>query len=136
MLDTNVVSEVMKPQPDSVVLGWFDQLEPQEIFTTSITIAELLTGVALLPHGQRRAAVGARIGRFLSMLEDQILDFDASAALEYAEVRRLRRDLGRPPDPLDAQIAAIARVHGASVATRNVRDFEGAGVTVVDPWGA
>lgn len=137
VLDTNVVSEVLGSRPDPRVVAWLDEQPPDQVFTTAITVAELLSGVALLPHGARRAALGVRVARFLTgPMEGKVLDFDSDAALEYADVRRVRRDLGRPIDPLDAQIAAIARARGGTVATRNVRDFDGTGAAVENPWSS
>ncbi|MFB2581474.1 type II toxin-antitoxin system VapC family toxin [Herbiconiux sp. P15] len=135
--DTNVLSEILRDDPDESVAGWFERCDQADFYTTAVTLAEMLAGLSTMAAGSRRHGLADQVARlFGGVLDGRVLPFDSASAVEYAEVIATRRRIGRPISPLDAQIAAIARVHGASVATRNGRDFEGAGVTVVDPWGA
>lgn len=137
ILDTTVVSELMRTSPEPAVVAWTATRVFVELYTTTITRAEILYGIAILTAGRRRAALAEGATRmFLRAFTGRILTFDAAAADRYAEIRSTRRRAGRPISPLDAQIAAIAAVAGAAVATRNVRDFEGCGVEIIDPWGA
>ena len=135
LLDTNVLSELLRSVPDPAVLAWFGRQSPENLFASSVTQAEMLLGARLLPAGKRRSALQAALQ---AMFEDdfggRILSFDSAAAQAYADVVHGRRAAGKPVSQFDAQIAAIARRHGARVATRNERDFEGCGVEVVDPW--
>ena len=135
ILDTNVLSEVMKPTPDAEVLAWMDAQPAAELYTTSITQAEILHGLMLLPAGRRRRALeAAATSMFMEDFEGRILGFGTDAALPYARIASERRRTGRPISHFDAQIAAIARSTGAAIATRNLREFGGCGVTLVDPW--
>lgn len=135
VLDTNVVSELMKLEPAEPVLRWMDDQPAASLYVTSITQAEILYGVHLLPKGKRRDGVEkAAVDMFDREFEGRILGFDTGAAEPYAAIAGARRRAGRPIGTLDAQIAAIARVHGASVATRNVSDLEGCGINLVNPW--
>jgi predicted nucleic acid-binding protein len=135
ILDTNVVSEFLRPEPDAGVWAWMVMQTPSTLHTTSITLAEILYGLALLPEGARRFALMRATGRtFAEQFPGRVLSFDQDAATAYAAIRSGRRLLGRPVAPIDAQIAAIARAHGATVATRNVRDFAECGIEVVNPW--
>jgi len=137
VLDTNVVSELMRPAPAAAVVAWIGRQSRQQFCTTSLTEAELRYGVALLPHGRRRDAVARGVDAlFRADFRDRVLPFDSAAAGRYAEIAQTRREVGRPISQFDAQIAAVARTHGATLATRNVADFEGCGVDVVDPWSA
>lgn len=133
ILDTNVVSELMRPRPEPAVLSWLDAIV-DDVVTTAITVAEIRHGIARLPHGRRRSALTAAADRTFAPLEGHVLPFDALAALEYADAVADRERSGFPVSALDAQIAAIARDRSAALATRNVRDFAGTGVEVVDPW--
>lgn len=135
VLDTNVISELMKPGPDARVVGWIDRQRSDDIYTTAVCEAELLTGVALLPAGRRRDDVRSRVATALQWIgPGRILPFDSAAARHYAEVRsRLKRE-GRRVEPLDVQIASICLAYGATVATRNVAHFEAAGIDIIDPW--
>lgn len=135
LLDTNVLSELMKSAPDASVTQWMAAQPAASLYTTSITQAEILHGVMLLPAGKRRAAIeAAATAMFEEDFAGRILAFGSDAALPYARIAAERRRSGRPISQFDAQIAAIARVTGATLATRNVADFAGCGVKIVDPW--
>ena len=137
ILDTNVVSELMKPAPYPAVIDWLDRQSRSDLSTTSITKAEVLYGVARLPEGRRKAALATEAERmFRDDLPAPLFPFDDSAAAHYAAILDARRRAGRPMTTLDAQIAAIALAAGAAVATRNVGDFEGCGVAIINPWVA
>lgn len=136
VLDTNVISEVVKPDPSAEVTAWLARERPSNIFTTAITEAELLYGIELMPRGRRRSALEAAIARILrELLVDRIMPFDSEAAEVYARITASRRAIGRPILEADAQIAAIVLSRGAVLATRNNRDFEHCGIKVVNPWG-
>ena len=135
LLDTNVLSELMRPRPSAAVVGWVAAQPAASLHTTSITQAEILHGLMLLPAGRRRRALEeAARAMFAEDFEDRILGFGSDAALPYAQIASDRRRAGRPISHFDAQIAAVARSTGAIVATRNTEDFDGCGVTVVNPW--
>lgn len=137
VLDTNVVSEIFRPEPEARVLRWLEGLTG-EVAITAVTLAELLTGVRRLPDGRRRSVLAERIDVALEPYRETgaILPFDAAAAEQYADVLVARERAGLPIHTADAQIAAICRAHGATCATRNVKDFAGTGVDVLDPWVA
>lgn len=135
VLDTNVLSELIRPSPAPSVLQWVASRAATTLFTTTITQAEILYGLELLPEGRRREALTVAIDAiFQEDLRDRVLPFDSPAAEAYAAIVAGRRRGGRPISQLDAQIAAIARSREATVATRNVLDFHGCGVEVVDPF--
>ena len=135
VLDTNVLSETLRPTPDAAVARWLKSQRTADMYTTAICEAEIFYGVALLPAGKRRAALERlATGLFDEDFAGRVLAFDSSAARAFAGIVASRRKLGRPIGELDAQIAAIARAHGATVATRSVEDFAGCGVWVVSPW--
>lgn len=135
VLDTNVLSEILRPVPDETPLAWIGRQPRGALFTTTVTQGELLYGARLLPEGQRKLALVEAIrGLFQSDLAGQVLAFDSDAAEAYAEIAAARRAAGRPISQFDAMIAAIARSRGAALATRNVKDFVDCGVDVVDPW--
>jgi hypothetical protein len=137
VLDTDVLSELMRPEPDPRVLHWLGEQPAARVFTTSITQAEILHGILLLPSGRRRNALEAAArAMFDEDFAGRVLAFDRDAAPPYAAIARDRRRAGRPISHFDAQIAAIATAHRAPVATRNVPDFEGCGLEVIDPWDA
>jgi predicted nucleic acid-binding protein len=137
VLDTNVVSELMRQAPDDGVVRWVDRYPAKEVFVTAVTAAELSYGVARLPAGHRRTVLAAMVSELLTQdLHGQILPFDGAAAEYYARIASTRADLGRPISMADAQIAAICRRHAACLATRNGKDFDDTGVMVLDPWAA
>jgi toxin FitB len=136
ILDTSVISELMRPTPEPLVLQWFNRLSADDAHLTSITVAEILLGIELLPLGKRRDLMRAGAERTLGVFAGQVLSFDEKAAHAFSLVSSTRRRHGRIMSDFDAQIAAIARVHGAILATRYESDFEGCGVTIMNPWQA
>lgn len=137
LLDTNVLSELMRPKPADSVLRWMALQPATGLYTTSVTQAEILHGILLLPQGRRRQAFEAAAeAMFDRDLRGRILPFGSDAARTYASIAAARRRAGRPISHFDAQIAAIARVAGADLATRNVDDYEGCGVRLINPFGS
>ena len=134
ILDTNVISEIMRPVPDSHVIGWLQAQPLKQVFTTVIAEAELLKGIELMPSGKRHALLQAVEQYLMLDMGNRILPFDRAAARWFAIIFSQRKAKGRPITPLDTQIAAIARSHTATLATRNTRDFEGCGIHLIDPW--
>jgi hypothetical protein len=137
LLDTNVISELMRGKPSPTVLDWFGQHDAVQLYISAITEAELRTGIAILPAGPRRDRLQMALDAMIEQdFQTRILPFDSPAARAYADIAAARRAVGRPIAEADCQIAAIARAIGAPVATRNVWDFDGCGVAVINPWGA
>jgi predicted nucleic acid-binding protein len=135
VLDTNVVSELMRPTPSPAVETWMSAQPASGMFISAVTEAELRYGLALLPNGQRQRRLLAQAeAMFAEDFAGRILPFDSAAAAAYAPIAAARRLAGRPILQADAQIAAIAASRGAAIATRNVADFEECGIAVVDPW--
>ena len=135
VLDTNVLSEIMRPRPAADVVDWMAAQAAADLYTTSITQAEIIYGLMLLPRSQRRRALeDAATSMFAEDFAERILGFGSDAAPAYAQIASDRRRTGRPISHFDAQIAAIARFMGAAIATRKTADLDGCGVTVVDPW--
>ena len=135
ILDTNVVSELTRPLPDANVFRWVAGQSASELHITAITEAELRYGVELLIPGRRRNDLQAAIERMVhNYFARRVLPFETTAAPVYAEIRAARRMMGRRINELDCMIAAIARVSGASVATRDTGGFEDSGVEVINPW--
>lgn len=135
LLDTNVLSELIRPEPDKGVTAWLDSLEAVTVATTAITAAELLYGVARLPAGRRKERLGEAIrGLIEEDFDGRVEPFDAAAAIHYADLLSDRERAGRPISAADAQIAAICRKLGATLATRNSSDFKDAGIDLLDPW--
>lgn len=135
VLDTNVISEVLRPSPDTRVVAWLESLT-DDVAITAVTLAELLAGVRRLPDGQRKAALSTMIESAVQpyLRTKAVLAFDAEAARQYAEVLAVREAAGLPISTPDAQIAAICLLHDAVCATRNLKDFAQTGVRLVDPW--
>jgi len=135
ILDTNVLSELMRPKPTPEVVAWIGKQPATELFTTSITEAEIFYGLELLTKGKRRdGLLTAAEAMFAEDLAGRIFGFESGAARAFSKIGAHRRALGRPISHADAQIAAIAQVRGAKLATRNVADFADCGLDVVDPW--
>lgn len=135
ILDTNVLSELLRPTPAPQVEAWLAAQNGASVYFTAVGEAELRHGVAMLPAGRRRDALSQAIEGMLDEdFRDRILPFDREAARAYAAIAAERRAAGRPISQFDCQIAAIARAQGASVATRNTGDYEGCGVELIDPW--
>ena len=137
VLDTNVLSELLRPSPTRQVEAWLSAQDGTQVYFTTIGEAELRHGVAIMPAGKRRAELSKAIEGMLSEdFRDRILSFDRAAARAYAAIAAERRAAGRPISQFDCQICAIARARDAVIATRNTADFEGCGVVLVDPWSA
>lgn len=136
VLDTNIISVLMNPKhPDQPIIGaWRLTLGDEVARITTISMSEILLGIAIMPLGNKRQRLETAANRFFS--SGAALNFDEAAALAYVEIVSTRREHGRPIPILDAQIAAIARANGATVATRNVRDFEDCGVALVNPYSS
>lgn len=135
VLDTNVISELARRVPDPGVLSWLDSLEVSEVVTTAITAAELRYGVARLPDGHRKRELTVVIRGILTEdFHGRVLPFDERASVRYAEIVTGRERIGRPIGAADAQIAAICRDSGTTLATRNITDFEETGIELINPW--
>ncbi|MEM5277566.1 type II toxin-antitoxin system VapC family toxin [Cupriavidus taiwanensis] len=134
VLDTNVLSELMRVQAEPAVVCWLDRQE-QDFVVTAVTVAELLYGIARLPEGRRKTALrDAALQMLDEEFADRLLAFDADAAVHYAALVSRRERAGRPISMADAQIAAICLNHAATLATRNTRDFEGVDIRLANPW--
>ena len=137
ILDTNVVSEPIKPIPNAAVLNWLDAQEPQSLYLTTISLAELLAGVELLPTGRRKDVLKSSLAvQIETLFAGRILAFNADVSEAFAVTNAAALSQGNSISFPDCAIAAIARVYGFAVATRNVRDFRGTGVQVINPWEA
>ena len=137
ILDTNVLSALMRTAPEPPVVAWLDRQPAESVWITSVTLFEARLGLALLPTGRRRQMLEAAFARLLKEdLENRVLDFDSAAATEAASLAAGRQKTGRPVDMRDTQIAGIALARRATLATRNVRHFGDLKVPVVDPWEA
>ena len=137
VFDINVVSEPMKPNPDRRVMQWLDSQDRSSLYFTATSLAELLLGIGKLPIGRRKTVLETSLAAFVNQLFDnRILPFDEPAARAYAALTSHARDRGMTISMADGQIAAIASVHGFTVATRDVRPFAAAGVPVINPWQA
>jgi predicted nucleic acid-binding protein len=134
-VDTNVLSELMRPNPDRRVVDWMDALPTSDIGLTAISVAEILYGIGSLPEGKKkRSLLEAASAIFDDYFSGRIYAFDQLAAIEYADIVIQRERIGIPISMPDAQIAAICRVPGADFATRNTRDFENTGLVLINPW--
>ena len=137
LLDTNVVSELMRKAPDPVVAVWAAARRLEDLFFSTVAEAELRYAAAILPAGQRRETLLSDIERMLGeAFDSRVLPFDSNAARAYAHIAAMRRTAGRPVGSTDCQIAAIARSRRMAVATHNVRNFDDIGIEVIDPWAA
>ena len=137
LLDTNVVSEPLRPAPDTRVIGWIDAQPLETLFLSAITVAELRAGVALLPAGRRRAGLLEGLEtRVLPLFAGRVLPFDLGCTQAYAELMAKARASGLAIASADGYIAAIAAANGFAVATRDTGPFEAAGAAVINPWQA
>ena len=136
ILDTNVLSEPLKPVPAPTVLDWLDRQAPQTLYLTTINLAELLAGIEVLPPGRRRTELQHALAiKILPLFEGRILSFDQKAADAFARINANAQALGNPISFADGAIAAITSAQRFILATRNVRDFKGAGIELINPWG-
>jgi len=137
VLDSNVLSELMRPHPSQAVSAWVAKQAPTELFTTSISEAEIYYGIELLARGKRREGLlAAAEAVFAEDLAGRVLGFESDAARAFSRIASHRRSIGRPISYADAQIAAIVQVRRGQLATRNVSDFEDCGIDVLDPWNS
>jgi predicted nucleic acid-binding protein len=134
LLDTNVVSEAMKPEPHPAVRDWLDEQAAETLYLSSVTIAELLFGIGALPEGKRKDKLTVALSGVLELFGTQILPFDTDAAHHYADLAVKARAAGKGFPTPDGYIAAIAAAHGFAVASRDTSAFIAAGLTVIDPW--
>ncbi len=136
MLDTDMLSAIMSPKPEQRITDWILDQPSEALFTATVCQAEILSGIAILPQGRRRADLEeAARAMFAEDFQGRILPFDGAAAAAYAEMFAARRKAGRPAGTIDLMLASIARARGVGVVTRNVSDFEGVGLRVINPWG-
>lgn len=136
ILDTNVVSEPLKPKPDAAVLAWLDRQAPETLYLTSITLSELQAGIEILPAGKRRTALQGVTSELITRFDGRILSFDHDSAYAFGRAFAGTQKAGDPIHFGDCAIAAIAITHGFALATRNVRDYKGAGIELINPWNA
>ena len=135
VVDTNVVSELMRLAPSAAGMAWFTEQNSASLYLTAVSEAELRAGAAILPPGRRRDRLAAEIDGVIGQdFAGRVLPFDSAAAKAYASIAASRRSAGRPIPDADCQIAAITRARDAAVATRNAGDFEQCGIAVIDPW--
>jgi toxin FitB len=136
LLDTNVVSQAMKPEPDPAVRSWLDEQTAETLFLSSVTIAELMFGIGSLPKGKRKDRLTAALDGMLDLFAGRVLPFDTGAARRYADLAVKARAAGKGFPTPDGYIAAIAAAHDFAVASRDASAFAAAGLTVIDPWTA
>ena len=134
ILDTNVVSELMRPEPAPRVANWVRDRDRRELRTTAITLAEIRYGIARLPDGRRKQVLLAAADETFTAFADQVVPVDTAAAEHYAIIASRRERAGKPIVGIDALIAGICRSRGAALATRTVSDFDGTGIQLIDPW--
>jgi len=134
LLDTNVVSEPLKPRPDPAVVQWLNAQAPEDLYLPAIVAAELYYGWSILPDGRRKRVSDNLVDRVVSQFEGRVVPFDLAAAAEYGRLMATARSAGVGLPILDGQIAAIARAQGAALATRNVKHFEQTGIPRLNPW--
>lgn len=136
LLDTNVVSEAMKPEPDDAVRAWLDDQAAETLYLSSVTVAELMFGIGALPGGKRKDRLAEALEGVMELFADRILPFDTGAARRYADLAVKARSAGKGFPTPDGYIAAIAAARDFVVATRDTSAFDAAGLEVVDPWTA
>jgi toxin FitB len=134
LLDTNVVSEAMKPDPNPLVRQWLDEQAAETLYISSVTIAELMFGIGTLPRGKRKDKLTTALNDVLDLFADRTLPFDNNAARRYADLAVKARIAGKGFPTPDGYIAAIAASHDFAVASRDASAFAAAGLTVIDPW--
>jgi predicted nucleic acid-binding protein len=135
VLDTNILSAMMSPQPVPAVRAWMNRHDKDLFFTTAISQAEILSGLAIMPEGRRRHELQALATViFAEDFDGRVLQFDTTAAAAYADLFAARRSAGKPTAPMDLMIASIVRSHGASVVTRDTSGFDNCGITIINPW--
>ena len=135
LLDTNVVAEVMKVAPSANVLKWLNDQSSSAVYVSAVTVGEIEYGLRILPDGRRRLQMKEKFEQFIVLaFAQRVLGYDEAAARLYGEIMGVRKELGRPMSVPDGQIAAVARSHGLSIATRNTRDFEECGVDLLNPF--
>jgi len=135
LVDTNVVSEVMKVAPSETVVTWLNNQKSSSLFISTITIGEIEYGLRILPAGKRRMLLKERFERFISLaFAQRILPYDETAARTYGDIMGFRKEIGHPMSVPDGQIAAIAKINGLTISTRNTSNFEDCGVELVDPF--
>lgn len=134
VVDTNVVSELMRPNPNAAVVTWVHSHSPRELYTTAVTLAEIRYGIERLDAGRRKEEFTAAAEEIFEAFGEFVLPFDRKAAINYAAIVNARNRAGLPIDGFDAQIAAICSTHAATLATRSVKDFLGTGIEITDPW--
>ncbi len=134
LLDTNVVSEAMKPEPDAAVRAWLNDQAAETLYLSSITLAELLFGIQALPAGKRKNMLDRALNELLALFKDRVLPFDTDAARHYADLAVMARTDGRGFPTPDGYIAAVAVSRGFIVASRDTSPYEAAGLTVINPW--
>ena len=136
ILDTNILSAMMRPDRVPEVASWLDAQDERQLFTTTISQAEIFSGLAVMPAGRRRREFENTAGAMFDEFDARILPFDSDAAVVYAELFAVRRQAGRPTAPQDLMIASIARARDAIMVTRDSGGFEGCGFAVINPWAA
>lgn len=134
VLDTNVVSEAMRPEPNPDVVGWLNGQASDTLYLSSVTLAELLFGIGALPAGARKDLLAQALDRLLALFPSRVLPFDQEAARRYADMAVTARAAGRPLPAADGYLAATAAVHGFAVATRNTQHFVDTGIELINPW--
>jgi toxin FitB len=134
VVDTNVASELMRPAPSERVRDWVRGQPAEDLYTSAITVAEIRYGIERLPEGTRKVELRAAVVEVFGAFADRVVAFDAAAAEQYSLIVSRRERLGIPIEGFDAQIAAICRMHRATLATRNVSDFRETGIAIINPW--
>ena len=133
LLDTNVISESMRIEPDGRVIGWLDRQSASSLFISTITVDEIIFGIEVLPPGRRRGRLANMFSQVLNLFSERIISFDTQAAVESARFRGQRRLNGLPMSLADSQIAGVAKSNGFVLATLNIQDFQGIDLTVLEP---